>query len=215
MNKHLLTLIFGILVAGVAGTAVAQTFYTDTNLFSAAVAGNSVFTLPLEPPSDASTYEDVGGAITIGVVAYQQTTLYLYNDGYYGLGTYYLGGSGSDLDLSIAGGGYKNIDFGLGVFTESDSVTITVNGSSSDTWTIPGAPDSTFIGITDTAPITSLTFTDNDNPGAEIDILSPASGVITLPDPTPEPSMLALSGLGGAVVLYFRRRKNRAGLKTN
>jgi hypothetical protein len=127
-----------------------------------------------------------------------------------------LGGGGSDLSLSISGGGYKNLDFEVGVFNQADSVTITVNGSSSDTLTVPGAPNSTFIGIMDTTPITSLTFRDNSNPGAEIDILSPASGSISLPAPTPEPSLLALGGLGGAVLLYLRRRvKNAADLKTN
>jgi hypothetical protein len=206
MKKHFFALASGIFFVGMVGTATAQIFYTDTNLFATAAAGNSVYTMPLQPPNGDSTTQDVGATITIGQVTYEQAALFLYNDGYYGLGTYYLGGSGSDLTVSIAGGGYKYIDFELGVFNKSDSVQITVNGLSSDTLTIPGAPDSTFIGITDTTPITSLTFHDNDNPGAEIDILSPSSGIISLPPPTPEPSILALGGLGGLVLLYFRRR---------
>jgi hypothetical protein len=176
-------------------------------LFSNAAQAAPVYTLPLQAPTDGSTAQDEGGSVTIGQVTYNSTSLTLFSDSGYGTGNYYLGGSGSDLTLSISGGGHDIIDLELGVYLGTDSVEITVNGASADTLTISGFPNYTFIGITDSCPITSLTFHDINNPDTEIDIISPESGVIGLPTPAPEPATLALTLLGGAGLLLIRRRK--------
>ena len=208
--KNLKTIICGATLLGmvnlVSAVPVGTLIYTDETTFDAAANGVSTFELALVPPVGGISQE-VTPSLTVGNVTYSDSGgLFLFNDGFYGNGVFYLGGFNNDLSLSISGD-FNAVYFYAGLFGGANTADISVNGGTPTEVELPGAPNSSFIGIVDlTAPITSLAFTDANNSegnsGGEFDILAPS-----YVQPVPEPSMLALAAMGGLGGLLVRRRR--------
>ena len=173
------------------------TIYNNASSFNAAAPGNTGYGFP------NPGFVDVSPSYTDGPLTFSATTLTLNNNSRYGNGQTYLAESNSAETISLSGA--SAVSFLLGtVPARSQTIAITINGTLvTNLMTSGGAPGTTYIGFTDSSPITSLTFTNTSVSGAEIDLLFYQVGGVV-----PEPSTWALLGLGsaGALGLTLRRR---------
>jgi len=184
--------------------------YTDQSAYNAAASGLTTTQAALRDPvlTEAYPYYEYisSGSLTVGSITYSaQYPMYLSHDNEYG---FYADELTSDLlappnpnttfTISLPGG-YNGISF-FG-YSTLGSVDISVNGGAATDVAVSHTSTPTFLGITDSSPITSLTFSANN---AEFTMIIPDTWN---PTPTPEPSTMALAGLGGLSLFLYRRRK--------
>jgi hypothetical protein len=172
--------------------------YDDPADFDTASSGNTSYSFPV--PAGGSS-QSVTPPYTLGPLSFSSTNsiyaLYLNDDGNYGTNQTYLEtASFSSINSTISLNGATALALDFGTYYGADTVTVDVNGVFATTLTTTAAhPTSQFFGVTDTTPITSLSFTITGN---EFDVLNFQVG-----SAVPEPStwMLMFGGVGilGAV----------------
>ena len=183
----------GSLAAVFALTSVllAQpTIYTSTGSFSAALGGGTVYTVPLQAPSGGMN-ERVTSPWTTGSTTYASAPfLDLWDDGYYGVGNYYLGTLTNNLSITFTNSPTA-VDFNLGLFSGGGSISMSVNGGTPQTFSVSGVPNSSFFGIIHNAAITRIDIVNLSGSG-EIDLVAPASGVIVVTPSAPTVSSVSV-----------------------
>ena len=183
--------------ASVAQAHAGTVTYNSQAAFNAATTGVTSYNIP----APAGVLQLVSSPYTISPLTFSvrsDESLFLANDGVYGAGQTYLeafaySGPASE---NIALAGASALGFTVGTFFGADTVSVDVNGVLASTFSTPGgSPDSVFFGVTDTTPITSLSFSIL---RPEIDILNFQVGSLGSPSPSPvpEPSSLVLLGTG-------------------
>ena len=200
------SLLTASVLAAFALAAQASTITYDTqSAFTAAT--NSVTTYTFPAPSSGA-FESVTSPYTMGPLSFSSKLLYLVNDNAYGTSQPYLDAfPTTGMTISLAGATALAFDIGSFAFQPS-IVTVDANGVLVGTFTTPGGPIPVFFGITSSDPITSLTFTENDQgfPN-ELDVLNSEVGSENSAAVTPEPSTIALlcTGLLGMAGATKRR----------
>ena len=183
----------GSLAAVFALTSVllAQpTIYTSTGSFSAALGGGTVYTVPLQAPSGGMN-ERVTSPWTTGSTTYASAPfLDLWDDGYYGVGNYYLGTLTNNLSITFTNSPTA-VEFNLGLFSGGGSISMSVNGGTPQTFSVSGVPNSSFFGIIHNAAITRIDIVNLSGSG-EIDLVAPASGVIVVTPSAPTVSSVSV-----------------------
>ena len=180
--------------ASVAQAHAGTVTYSSQAAFNAATTGVTSYNIP----TPAGSGQRVSSPYTISPLTFSVRSgesLSLQNDGFYGAGQTYLeANSSSSANENIALAGASALGFTVGTFNGADTVSVDVNGVLASTFSTPGgSPDSVFFGVTDTTPITSLSFSLADS---EIDILNFQVGSLASPSPVPEPSSLVLLATG-------------------
>jgi hypothetical protein len=205
LMKHSLTaalLIFALTTSARAGVVM----YTDVASFNAATSGNATTTLSFPTGSGPflPSYTNGNVSFTAPGAALEQ-----FNDGGYGAGVSYLAGyGGSTLNLAITGN-FTAFALTLGVYGADpiigSTVEFSLNGGPGVGLSIPGRPNSRFIGFTDNDPITNISIT-NLSGFTEQDVQSFTTAFAAA---APEPAtwaMMLIGFVGLGIAGYKRAR---------
>lgn len=199
------------LVAAVCAFAASAhagiTTYSSLAAYQTGTSGAAAYAIPARTGSG-----DFGASATIGAASFYSADLTVYDDGQYGAGLRYLGAtaneSGTEVLTVIPSSTATNFAFELGTYDGADQVAVTVNGQNVAS-IVTNNMTPTFFGVSDSAPIASLTFTTTEVSPAgpiypEIDVIS-AYYTDATPSSVPEPGMLSLLAFGLFAVLRARR----------
>jgi hypothetical protein len=142
--------------------------YLDSSAFDSATTDITIYALP------DYTYTPLYSSVTIGPFTIGGTNLYGYNDNGYlidSISQNYVGIESSDGTLDLTGA--TAVSFYIGTYwIPGDAIAISVNGVPVTTVTPDGSTTPMFLGLTDTAPITSITLSDATSSGGEIDLVT-------------------------------------------
>lgn len=203
-------------VAGVASAGVL-TEYGSLASWDAAVTNVSTYQIAQVPGrAGYGTYTQEFGteSVTIGPGTFTGDTqsAAIYNDGLYGAGVQYFSDApqsrsdhsdyGSVTVAFSATDDITALAFDLGAGLMSSEIDISVNESAITPVSVG------FFGVTDSkSPITSITFTEQEGPGEETDVIGSYQTAVAAPEfsPTSAPAALTLL-IGLLVVLRGRRR---------
>jgi hypothetical protein len=214
--------LIGLSVAGIA-SAGALSEYGSLASWDAAVSNVSTYQIAQVPGrAGYGTFTQEFGtqsvAIGPGTFTGDTQSAAIYNDGLYGAGVQYFSDapqSRSDhSDFGSVTVAFSAIDditalaFDLGAGLTSSDVDIAVNGSAL-------APVSVgFFGVTDSkSPITSITFTEDEGPGEETDVIGSYQAASARPTAAPEISLAsapaAVTFLLGLLAVMRSRRTSK------
>ena len=197
-------LLFALTSTSAQATVVT---YLDPSQYEAAAPGVTNYSFPDPTGNDPLTRPYIDGPLGFSTTEHQ-TRLYLEDDPAYGGSSYletinpYLGPVNAAVQPQVSN--IYDVSFDLATRNGADTVSVSVNFQAVTSFTtVGGAPNTTFIGITDTVPIQQVSFTLSN--GDEIDLLDFSAGTMA---PVPEPSTYAWVGaaLAGGGFLYRRRR---------
>jgi len=194
--------------------------YADQAAFNAATTGVTSIGFEGIAPTDDFTAYGPGGSLTLSGTTFTAAgpaDLFVNSSTYYfatfgvgynlGSGDYLLVGNNSPATLEVQlPGGFTAIAFDIGTFDDPTSqITITLSSGDVLTTSAP-IPSVSFVGFTSTTPITSLEIAISG--GDRQDTLSIDN--FQFGTAVPEPSTLALAGLGGFGLLISARRRRQA-----
>lgn len=185
--------------------------YNSSSGFAAATVGMTQYDFPTTFASPTTRTYSVGPLTFLqGVSGSPDGSYYAtFNDGLYGANQSYLEltntTSMTEIETILLGTPAKALGFQIG--GDGGSYTVAVNGTAIASFTTPSSSNtplpSVFFGVTDTTPITSISFSTN---AINTDTLFVEVGSIA---PTPEPSTLALLGTGILSTFGVLRRRFR------
>lgn len=140
--------------------------YSDKSAFDGLTSGVNTYAIPSTGP---------GGTITIGSFTINGDTLSPINDSSYyvdAISQNYLDIHSSNIIISVDGS-YSSVYLYIGTeYSQGDSISISVNGTLVSTVTPDGSSAATFIGLTDTVPITNVTLADATHSESEVDLVT-------------------------------------------
>ncbi len=225
--------LLGTLATGlVSGQAVTE--YTSLASWESAVSDVATYTI-LAPPnvSDGVVLPPLQETFLNGPIVFGPGTFttpgnepIIYDDGTYGSNVQYFAASpqanptGDAATVNVAfsaSSGVTALAFALGADDSSATIDVSVNGSALTPLAVSSAFPTAFLAVTDTGPITSISFTSTNeyypnsqaNPG-EIDVIgsyATASAVATAPEIDTASATGAITLLvGGVAVLASRKR---------
>ena len=184
------------LLLALPGRARAQAMaYNDPADFNAAAPGLTTYTFP--STGGANIIEN--GSYTEEPITFSGVEIHLDGDGdYEPTASEYLQEDGGLETLTLSGT-QTAVSLTIGTFEGPDTVNVSVNGVFVTSVNSGGRqPATSFVGLTDSVPITSITLDDFTTPGNEIDVTGFQA--------VPEPGTWALLGVGVAVVATAVRR---------
>ncbi len=210
---------FGLVGISVAGLASADPIieYGSSSAWDAAVSNVSTYQISqIAGRAGYGTYtQEIGGPVTFGPGTFTGAKqAAIYNDGLYGAGVQYFSDAPQSVSdhhdygsVTVAFSATDDITalaFDLGVGGTSSAIDILVNGSAI-------APVGVgFFGVTNSkSPITSITFTEQEMPGQETDVIGSYQTATAAPEisPTSAPAALTLL-IGLLAVLQGHRRRS-------
>ena len=193
MKNALISAVASLLLAIPLAVHAQVITYDDPANFVAASTGDTSYSFP-----DEGSFQQVASPYTLGPLTFSSTNstyaLYIGDDGVYGSGQTYLDTFPSNpgpVNSTITLNGATALAFTVGTEEGAQTVTVDVNGIPATIIATSGAPTSQFFGITDSIPITSVSFSTSDNYFFDVLNFEVGSAV-------PEPStwMMMCSGLG-------------------
>jgi hypothetical protein len=219
MKTNLLKLTCGLALLGAAATAQAQYTYTTLDdplgvngTIAIGISGNNVVGYYNDSSGNNNgflyngstwttlNYPGAVGTVAIGISGNNVVGYYFVDSSSYAHGFLYDGSTWTTLDDPL---GLATIAYGIdgdnivGYYTDSSSGHgFLYDGSTWTTLNYPGAVGTVTIGISG-----------NNVVGYYVDSSENIDGFEASIEPAPEPTTLALAGLGGLSLLLFRRRK--------
>jgi len=204
----------GISVAGLA-SADPITEYGSSSAWDAAVSNVSTYQITqIAGQAGYGTYtQEIGAPVTFGPGTFTGAKqAAIYNDGLYGAGVAYFSDAPQSVSdhhdygsVTVAFNAADDITalaFDLGVGGTSSGIAVSVNGFAI-------APASVgFFGVTDSnSPITSITFTEQEMPGQETDVIGSYQTATAAPEISPTSAPAALTLLLGLLAVFRGRRR--------
>lgn len=216
-SKTFCAVVIGSIGISAAGLASADpiTEYGSSSAWDAAVSNVSTYQIAqIAGRAGYGTYtQEIGGPVTFGPGTFTGAKqAAIYNDGLYGAGVEYFSDAPQSVSdhsdygsVTVAFSATDDITalaFDLGVGGTSSEIGVSMNGSAI-------APVGVgFFGVTDSkSPITSITFTEQEMPGQETDVIGSYQTAVAAPEFSPTSAPAALTLLLGLLAVFYGRRR--------